>query len=126
MVTPAPIDAMFHIATAAEWADTKAVGEYLGSTRGQTLAEVGYMHCSYIHQVLPVANAIYSDCVDPLVLLEIDPELVGSPIRVESMEGGSEEFPHIYGPLAVAAVRNVFTFERTAAGSFALPPGVHT
>jgi uncharacterized protein (DUF952 family) len=126
MVNPMPRDAMFHLTTAAEWAHAKAAGEYIGSTRGQTLAEVGYMHCSYVHQVLPVASAIYGDCADPLVLLEIDPELVGSPIRVENVEGGSEAFPHIYGPLAVSAVRDVYPIERTAAGSFELPPGVHT
>jgi uncharacterized protein (DUF952 family) len=126
MGNPVSLDAMFHITTAAEWADAKAAGEYTGSTRGLTLAEVGYMHCSYVHQVLPVANAIYRDCPDPLVLLAIDPALVISPIRVENVEGGSEEFPHIYGTLPISAVRDVFSLERTAEGRFELPSGVHT
>jgi uncharacterized protein (DUF952 family) len=119
-------DRMFHITTAEEWADTLTTGEYVGSTRGQTLTDVGYMHCSRLHQVLPVANAIYRDCTEPLVLLEIDPELVHSPIKVENVEGGTEQFPHIYGPLTISAVRNVLRLERTAAGAFELPPGLRT
>ncbi|HWM35868.1 MAG TPA: DUF952 domain-containing protein, partial [Streptomyces sp.] len=57
---------------------------------------------------------LYGDCdPDELVVLVIDSDRITSPLRYEPPEPGacaddatgeSEEFPHIYGPLPVAAV----------------------
>jgi uncharacterized protein (DUF952 family) len=47
--------------------------------------------------------------VPGLVLLEIDLDRVGVEVRWENLEGGTEPFPHLYGPLPVAAVRSVQT-----------------
>jgi uncharacterized protein (DUF952 family) len=41
---------------------------------------------------------------EPLVLLEIDPALLDVPVVVEVPDGAHQAFPHIYGPLPVAAV----------------------
>jgi uncharacterized protein (DUF952 family) len=50
------------------------------------------------------ANRFYRD-VDQLVVLTIDPRLVPSPIKWESPGADIDVlFPHIYGPLPVAAV----------------------
>ena len=38
------------------------------------------------------------------MLLRIDPALVTSPIVVEDLVGSGVEFPHVYGPIPVAAV----------------------
>ncbi len=51
--------------------------------------------------------AFYTDVDEPLVLLEIDPDLLGVPLVVEVPVGAdsdSEAFPHVYGPLPLAAV----------------------
>ena len=46
-----------------------------------------------------------SDVVTPLVLLDIEPDRLTSPLMVEVGDHeSSEEFPHIYGPLNVDAV----------------------
>jgi glutathione S-transferase len=95
---------IFHIATTREWAAAQADGSYTRSTRGRSLDEVGFIHCSYGNQVAVVAAAIYGDCEEPLVLLHIEPTAVGSEIRVENLDGGDEQFPHIYGPLPTSAV----------------------
>jgi uncharacterized protein (DUF952 family) len=47
--------------------------------------------------------------VPRLMLLEIDLDRAGVEVRWENLEGGTELFPHLYGPLAVAAVRSVQT-----------------
>ena len=39
-------------------------------------------------------------------MLELDPDRLGSPLIVEAVASG-EEFPHLYGPLPVAAVTAV-------------------
>lgn len=42
-----------------------------------------------------------------LMLLEIDLDRVPAEVRWENLEGGSELFPHLYGPLPAAAVISV-------------------
>jgi uncharacterized protein (DUF952 family) len=95
---------IFHITEAAQWYAAAATGVYTGSTRGKSLDEVGFIHCSYDHQVQGVADFAYKAVDEPLVLLSIDPELVAAPIKVE------DGFPHIYGPLATGAVTAVEPF----------------
>jgi uncharacterized protein (DUF952 family) len=125
---------LYHITPGAEWAAAQASGEYRLSTRGKTLAEEGFIHCSHAHQVVSVADAIYRGTTG-LVLLVIDPAAVRAEIREEALgrvgpgpgggadrlAGAGERFPHIYGPLNVDAVVDVLPFEPTADGSFELP-----
>ncbi len=94
---------IYHIATAADWAQAQRDGEYTISTRGRTLAEEGFIHASTAAQVAPVANLYYRGLPDLLVLV-IDTHLVGPEIRYEQVPGGDAPFPHIYGPLAPDAV----------------------
>jgi uncharacterized protein (DUF952 family) len=79
------------------------------STRGRTLAEEGFIHCSLAHQLQRVADFLYGayDGPDELVVLVIDSERVPAPVRFEAPEPGADEFPHIYGPLPVDAVTEV-------------------
>ena len=83
------------------------------------MAEVGFIHCGWRHQVERVANAIYRGGKD-LVVLTIDPGRVPSEIRAES-GGGVELFPHIYGPLPVDAVVDVEPLEPAAGGRLFVP-----
>lgn len=91
---------IFHIAHASEWADAVIRDEYRMSSRGMTLDDVGYIHCSRADQVDLVANSFYFDDPEPLVLLHIDESLVPD-LRVE---GG---FPHIYGAISPEWVTDV-------------------
>jgi glutathione S-transferase len=103
-----PMPPLFHITTAAEWAAAIDTGRYTGSTRGKTLAQEGFIHCSFAEQTAAVVAMLYADCPDPLVLLRIDPALVDAEIKVEpAVPGGDQDYPHIYGPLPVAAVVEV-------------------
>jgi uncharacterized protein (DUF952 family) len=95
---------LFHLALRRDWEAAKEAGEYLVSTRGRTLAEEGFLHASYGHQWQGVRDAYYADVTEPLVLLEVDPALLGVPVVEEVPAGGDEAFPHVYGPLPVAAV----------------------
>jgi uncharacterized protein (DUF952 family) len=111
---------LFHLADRGEWQAAVPVGEYRVSTRGVTLAEQGFIHCSLRHQVRGVADAIFADA-DDLVLLVIDSGLVAAPIRYEVPEPGAEAYPHIYGPLPVSAVTSVLPVSRDLAGCLLLP-----
>ena len=96
---------IYHLAEPAEWVAALESGSYERSTRGRSLAEVGFIHASNAEQWPVVRRSFYADVTGPLLLLEIDPDLLGSPLVVEvgNPETG-EEFPHVYGPLDVDAV----------------------
>jgi len=101
------MDTLWHLAEPGEWAAAGQSGSYTGSTKGRSLAEVGFVHCSFADQLPAVAAAIYAGTPE-LVLLQIDPGLLGaSPVRVEPVPGTSEEFPHVYGPIPTAAITSV-------------------
>jgi uncharacterized protein (DUF952 family) len=95
---------IFHIALPDDWAAAFTFGEYAVSTRGMSLDEVGFIHCSTHAQIEATANRFYRDLSD-LVLLTIDPLMVPSDILWEPPAPGLDElFPHIYGTLPIVAV----------------------
>ena len=120
-VESAPAERIYHLTTRGEWAAATAAGAYRFSARGRTLEEVGFVHCGHREQVLQVAERIYADMAE-LVLLVIDPARLGSPLRKENLEGGTELYPHIYGPLLLAAVTKALPMRRQSSGPFRLPP----
>ena len=97
-------DPIFHLALPDDWVAAFTDGRYLISTRGMTLDEVGFIHCSRRDQMEDTANRFYAD-VEQLVVLTIDPAVVPSPIIHEPPAPGVDMlFPHIYGPLHPSAV----------------------
>ena len=111
---------IFHLTTTSEWSAAQARGLYERSTRGQSLNEVGFIHCSFLDQVERVADFVYGGAVE-LLLLVVDPSRVAAEIRYENLDGGAEVFPHIYGPMPTAAVFEVIQLHANAAGRFRLP-----
>jgi uncharacterized protein (DUF952 family) len=105
---------LWHLAEAPEWAEAVRTGSYERSTRGQSLAEVGFVHCSYPDQLAGVAAAFYADA-DDLVLLRVDPARVPAAVRVE------DGFPHVYGPIPIAAVTAAEPLTRDATGRLLVP-----
>jgi uncharacterized protein (DUF952 family) len=112
---------IYHITAGADWAQARRDGAYRLSTRGVTLAQEGFIHASTARQVPLVANAFYQGD-SGLVVLVIDTDLVEPDIRYEQPPGSSETFPHIYGPLSVAAVVGVRPLAADASGRFSFEP----
>lgn len=110
------VDAIFHIAEMGAWLAAQRRGGY----EPESLTEEGFVHCSFAHQVAAVANAAFRGRTD-LVLLEIDPDLVGADVRVEEVPGSGDAFPHVYGPVRVEAVVGVHEFLPGPDGSFSSP-----
>jgi glutathione S-transferase len=101
---------IYHLALPHEWAEARDAGAYRRSTRGRTLAEEGFIHCSFAGQVAGVAARFYADVKD-LLLLAIDPEQLDAPLQVEDLTGAGEAFPHVYGPIPVRAVVSVAPYD---------------
>lgn len=104
---------LYHLAPEVAWNGAREAGRY----EGDTLKTEGFIHCSLAHQVVEVANRLFRGRED-LVLLTIEEEAVGPEVRYENLEGGAEQYPHIYGPLNLEAVRGAVPFVPGADGSF--------
>ena len=111
---------IFHVTTRADWSAAHALGKYVQSTRGRSLAEVGFIHCSDAHQVARIANLLYAAASD-VVVLTISVEHLDAVVRYENLDGGAELFPHIYGPLPFVAVTSVDALEPGPDGVFKFP-----
>ena len=110
---------LYHVTTREEWMRAQAGGVYHPSS----LDTEGFIHASFASQVFDVANARFRGQTN-LVLLCIDSSGVSASIRedVVLLPGGQNaRFPHIYGPLNIAAVVRVFDLPPVVDGTFALP-----
>lgn len=96
---------IYHLAEPQAWAQARTAGTYAVSTRGRSLAEEGFIHCSEATQWPVVRRSFYADVETTLVLLEIDPDRLAAPlVREVGNPATGEVFPHVYGPIEVAAV----------------------
>jgi RimJ/RimL family protein N-acetyltransferase/uncharacterized protein (DUF952 family) len=114
---------IYHITRARDWEDAQRSGVYQLSTRDRSLQDVGFIHCSYAHQVAGVANAIYQGEPD-MVLLVIDPDRLTAPLQPEPAAPDGERFPHIYGPLNVNAVLEARPYPPRYDGTFGPPKDI--
>lgn len=89
---------LFHLATRQAWADAQPLGHYAPPS----LVTEGFIHLSSEVQWPATALRYYRGRTD-LLLLTIDETRLGAEVRWEMAHG--EAFPHLYGPLAVDAVR---------------------
>ena len=93
---------IFHIATLADWKQAQESGTYATSTYGRSLDEEGFIHAARHDQVPTVRDVIYAEVTEPLVVLEIETDLLDAEVRDEQV--GDEVYPHVYGPIPVSAV----------------------
>lgn len=97
---------ILHLTERSLWDEARAKGMYEISTRGKTLQDEGFIHCSTRTQLPRTAAAFFAD-LDDLVVLVVDPDRLDVPVRYEAARPGGEEFPHVYGPIPVDAVVGV-------------------
>ncbi|ORV50800.1 glutathione S-transferase [Mycolicibacter engbaekii] len=114
---PIPAGVLVHMCRAGDWERAQQAGEL----RPESLRSVGFVHLSTPQQVHLPANRLYRGCTD-LVLLQVNPDELGAPVRWEPGVPGDPEsmlFPHLYGPLPVAAVCGVSPYRPGPDGVFA-------
>ena len=115
---------IYHITSRLAGLEAQERGEY----RAESLEGEGFIHCSTSTQVLPVARKYYDGQSD-LVVFAIDPSRLTSELRWEPPSGGApppgapegELFPHVYGPINLEAIVNVYDLEVNPDGSHRLP-----
>jgi uncharacterized protein (DUF952 family) len=117
---------IFHITERDAWTRALADGAY----RAPSLDGEGFIHASAAGQVAATADRFYRGRAG-LVLLCIDEARVAAPVRWEApapppgAPAGDDEptarFPHVYGPIPIAAVVRVVDLPPRGDGTFAVP-----
>jgi uncharacterized protein (DUF952 family) len=92
---------ILHITDQETWLSARKAGSY----EADTLHSDGFIHCCLPDQLDGVLKKWFSG-VDDLLVLEIETDLLEARLVYENLEGGSEKFPHIYGPIPITAVVN--------------------
>ncbi len=95
---------LFHLVVPADWNAALETGQY----EPPSLAEEGFIHLSFAHQVERSANRFYPDAPRLLALRVDARELV----VVEEDTSGHGAFPHLYGFLPTKMVIEVVELER--------------
>lgn len=106
---------LVHLCGAQSWADAQQRGELSPDP------EVGFVHLSALEQVHLPANRFYRGRGD-LLLLQVDPGRLASPLRWEpavETDPAAGKFPHLYGPLPIAAIIGVSVYRPGPDGVFA-------
>jgi uncharacterized protein (DUF952 family) len=109
-----------HLCAADEWSRARDRGAIHPPAPGPD-GTAQFIHLSAPEQVHLPANRLFNSRRD-LVLLHIDPGLLESPVRWEPGVPTDPEamlFPHLYGPLPVAAVKRVTAYLPGPGGTFA-------
>lgn len=100
---------IFHLAARDQWQSP--------GYRPPSLTDEGFIHCSTASQLVGVANQLYSERTD-LLLVTIDPDALSAPVVFEDCYETGERFPHIYGPIDAEAVIAVEPFLPDGSGRF--------
>lgn len=116
---------VLHLAERPAWDAALATGRYTGSTRGRALDEVGFVHLSTAGQLPGVMAVVFAEVpAEHLVLLVVDLSAVearGTAVRWENLDGGTEPYPHVYGPIAVEDVVATLPLDTADGGALELP-----
>ena len=119
---PEAVTPIYTLVRGEDWRAAQAAGEYRGSADDR---RDGFLHFSTAAQVR--ASAAKHRAGEPdLVLVEVDVAALGDALRWEPAASGSRPglFPHLYGPLPLAAVRGVTQLPLNPDGRHAFPVGI--
>ena len=112
---PEPI---YKILSEAAYEAAKREGRYSGSADD---ARDGFIHLSAVNQLAGTLAGHFAGQAD-LLLVALDPDLLGPELKWEPSRGGAL-FPHLYGPLDFATVVGVEKLELGDDGRHVLPEG---
>ena len=102
----------WHLSPEPHWAGHAGKSSYTP----EHFAEEGFIHCTDgDERLIEVGNRYYTADPRPFLALQVDLDAVGSPAIYEDPE---QVYPHIYGELDTAAVRQVRRIVRAADGTF--------
>jgi uncharacterized protein (DUF952 family) len=110
------VTTIYKICERAEWRAAEQAGEFLGSGVD---ARDGFIHFSSATQLAETAAKHFAEHKD-LMLVAVDGDALGAALKWERSRN-DDLFPHLYGPLPLAAVRWAKPLPDAVAGQRAFP-----
>ena len=107
---------IYKICSNAEWAEAEASGSYSGSEHDW---RDGFIHFSTASQLPGTLAKHYASRTD-LLLIAVDPEMLGDALRWEPARDG-DLFPHLYDELPIAAALWTQALKIGSTGDHILP-----
>lgn len=107
---------IYKICSAELWREAEAAGVFEGAAVDRA---DGFIHFSTAEHVMETARRHFAG-QPGLVLVAIDADMLGAALRWEVSRGGAL-FPHLYGPLPVAAAIAVAPLPLDDAGQHVFP-----
>jgi uncharacterized protein (DUF952 family) len=102
----------FHLVALEVWEAQRDREVYLP----EAFAADGFVHCTDGEDaVIDTANRYYRDDPRSYVVLTLDVDALASEVKYED---AGRIFPHVYGPIEIAAVREVRDVRRDTDGTF--------
>lgn len=114
-------DAIYHLAAEADWTESRQRGAYPGTPQDRS---DGFIHFSTAAQVAVSAAKHRAGRTD-IVLVEASAAKLGDALRWEPSRGG-QLFPHLYGPLPMAAVTRTWPLPLGSDGRHRFPAEIGT
>ena len=112
---------ILHIVKRDDWENAVRKGTYAPAS----LETEGFIHCSTAAQVVETANLLYRGQSDLMIVCLEEGQLISRLIYEPAVHVDDQRadalFPHIYGPLNLEAVSEVYQFPCDAEGRFVLP-----
>ena len=109
---------IYHMALASRWNTWPANTPYLP----EAYADDGFIHCTAGDALMiQVANRFYRSVPGTFLALVVETGLLTSRLEWEAPSPGdtlAPLFPHIYGPINLAAIVDVKTMTRASDGTF--------
>ena len=107
---------IYKILSRTAWAEAEAAGVFLGAAID---LKDGYIHFSTASQVRTTAKLHFAGQKD-LLLIAVDPAKLSADLKYEASRGGAL-FPHLYGPLPLAAAAKVSEMPLDVDGAHMVP-----
>jgi uncharacterized protein (DUF952 family) len=102
----------YHLVARDEWESQRTGKTYVP----EAFARDGFVHCTDGEaEVIATANRYYQDDARPYVVLSIATDRLAAPVRYED---DAHVYPHVYGPIEIAAVTAVRGVDRDSTGTF--------
>ena len=102
----------FHLVARDVWQQQREGATYVP----EAFSADGFVHCTDGEaNVIDTANRYYQGDARDYVVLSIETDVLTAPVHYED---AARIFPHVYGPIEVAAVTSVHPVERDPAGRF--------
>jgi len=116
-MSPTSHTLIYKICPESLWREAEQAGVFRGAPVDHA---DGFIHFSTAAQVRETAARHFAGQND-LLLVSVDAEALGAALKWEPSRGGAL-FPHLYAPLALAAVRKVESLPLGVDGAHVFPP----